>query len=320
MQYQTIPGVTKPVSRIVQGGIMLRANDKANGFALLDAVYAAGINTIDTAHVYANGDCERTLGRWIDARGLRDHIVILDKGAHHNHDRRRVTPFDITADLYDSLARLQTDYIDLYVLHRDDPDVPVEPIVDVLNEHRNAGMIQAFGASNWTAERVAAANRYAAQAGLAGFVVSSPQYSLAEQVEPPWPGCTTITGDAHADERAWYRDTGMAVCCWSSLAHGLFSGRVTAESPSDGVDDVCMRCYASPANFQRLERAQQLARERGLTAAQLALAYVLDEGERFFPIVAAYSAEEADANIAALDVTLTPEERAWLDLRRDTPA
>ena len=86
----------------------------------------------------------------IGAVGDRDQIVILTKGAHFNQDRNRVTPFDITSDLFDSLVRLRTDSIDLYLLHRDDPTVPVGPIVEVLNEHKEAGRICAIGGSNWT--------------------------------------------------------------------------------------------------------------------------------------------------------------------------
>src|SRR5690606_6316038 len=118
---------------------------------------------------------------------LRDKVVIVGKGAHLNRDRRRVTPWDITSDLYDSLARFQTDCIDLYLLHRDDPDFPVGPIVEVLNEHLRAGRIGAFGASNWTVERIQAANAYAAEHGLEPFVASSPNLSLADQIKEPWP-------------------------------------------------------------------------------------------------------------------------------------
>ena len=104
MQYVTLPGLKKPVSRIVQGTVMLNSENEAEGFSLLDAVFEAGCNTFDTAHVYGNGDVERVLGRWINSRGIRDKVVILDKGAHHNQDRKRVTSFDITADIHDSLA------------------------------------------------------------------------------------------------------------------------------------------------------------------------------------------------------------------------
>jgi hypothetical protein len=194
MQYGRLPGIDKPISRLVQGTVPLDPDDLDASFALLDAVHELGCNAFDTAHVYGNGDRERMLGRWIRERGLREKVIILTKGAHHNADRRRVTPFDITSDLHDSLARLQVDAIDLYVLHRDDPEVAVGPIVEVLNEHRKAGLIDAFGGSNWTHERIRAANVYAEAHGLTPFVVSSPQFSLAEMVEPPWTGCISIGG------------------------------------------------------------------------------------------------------------------------------
>ena len=127
MLYGTVPGVTKPVARLVEGTIMLSTSKLDEGFALLDGILAMGGTTFDTAHGYGNGEAERTLGRWMEARGNRDQVVILSKGAHHNQDRQRVTPYDITADLHDSLARLRTDYIDLYILHRDDPSQPVGP-------------------------------------------------------------------------------------------------------------------------------------------------------------------------------------------------
>jgi aryl-alcohol dehydrogenase-like predicted oxidoreductase len=145
MQYGQVPGIDKPISRLVQGTVPVNSDDLDKGFALLDEVYALGCNAFDTAHVYGNGDSERTLGRWIRERGRREQVVIITKGAHPNADRQRVTPFDITSDLHDSLARLQVETIDLYLLHRDDPTAPVGPIVEVLNEHKTAGRIHAFG-------------------------------------------------------------------------------------------------------------------------------------------------------------------------------
>src|SRR5438132_7659596 len=155
MKHGNVQGITKPISRLVQGTVMLRAATLDASFQLLDEVFAAGGNTFDAAHHYGNGECERVLGQWLASRGIRDQVVILTKGAHHSIDRRRVTPFDITADLFDSLARLKTDHVELYVLHRDDPNVPVGPIVEILNEHHRAGRIGAFGGSNWSIERIA---------------------------------------------------------------------------------------------------------------------------------------------------------------------
>ncbi len=295
---------------------MLSSENEAEGFALLDAVFEAGCNTFDTAHVYGNGDVERVFGRWIHSRGIRDSVVILDKGAHHNSDRKRVTPFDISADIHDSLARLQTDYIDLYALHRDDPAAPVGPIVRALHEHKAHGRIGLFGGSNWRASRLEAANAYAEDNQLTPFAFSSPHFSLAEQIEAPWDDCISITG-ALASEQQWYRQQDMPVFCWSSLAGGWFSGRITREQVHEYEDELFVRCYHSEANWLRLDRATQLGRERGVTAAQIALAYVLHQPFATFPLVAAYTKAEFDVCAEALDIALTPEETAWLDLRAD---
>jgi aryl-alcohol dehydrogenase-like predicted oxidoreductase len=188
MRYGKIPGINKSVSRVIQGGTMLGSDlDEVQSFALLDEIYELGCNTIDTAHVYSGGDSERIIGRWTQERGLRDEIVIITKGAAHSKDRRRLTPFDITSDLHDSLARLNTDYIDLYLLHRDDPHIAVEPIMDTLHEHLRAGRIHAFGTSNWSHQRIEAANVYARSNGREPIVASSPQFSLADSLAEPWP-------------------------------------------------------------------------------------------------------------------------------------
>ena len=105
MLYGTLPGINKPISRLVQGTIPIGSTKLDYSFKLLDDVYALGCNTFDTAHVYGSGDNERTFGQWMNDRGLRDKLVILSKGAHHSQDRQRVTPHDITSDIFDSLAR-----------------------------------------------------------------------------------------------------------------------------------------------------------------------------------------------------------------------
>ncbi|HHX63326.1 MAG TPA: aldo/keto reductase, partial [Chloroflexi bacterium] len=158
MEYGTIPGINKPVSRLLLGTMIITADEQERSNALLDAALAHGGNALDTAHVYAGGNSERAIGAWMEARGNRDEVVIVSKGCHPNRDRRRVSPHDLTSDLMDSLARLRTDYIDLYLLHRDDVDVPVSVIVDTLNEHHAAGRIHAFGGSNWTHTRLQEAN------------------------------------------------------------------------------------------------------------------------------------------------------------------
>lgn len=320
MQYGNLPGIEKPIARLVQGTVMIGSDHLDESFALLDAIYALGGNAFDTAHVYGSGDTERTLGRWVNERGIRDEVVIVTKGAHHNADRNCVTPFDITAHLHDSLARLKTDYIDLYLLHRDDPSVPVGPIVERLNQHLEEGLIHAFGGSNWAYKRIKAANEYAETHGLTPFVVSSPQFSLAEMVEPPWPNCVSIGGPSGEAAREYYRESQIALFTWSSLAGGFFSGRFTPnnlDSFTSGLDALCVRSYCYPENFERLNRAKQLAEAKGLALPQIALSYVLSQPLNVFALVGCRAPEEFEQNIAAMQIALTPEEIAWLELNRE---
>lgn len=317
MDYGQIPGVSKPVARLIQGTIMISLAARERSFRLLDEVFAAGGTTFDTAHVYGRGDTERTLGQWVNERGVREQVVIVTKGAHPSEDRQRVTPFDISSDLFDSLARLKTDYIDLYLLHRDDPGVPVGPIVEVLNEHHTAGRIHAFGGSNWTHERIAEANQYAEQQHLVPFTFSSPNFSMAEQHQAPWRGCISISGAQGEAAREWYARRDMPLLTWSSLAGGFFSGRFRRDNLdtfTDSLDKVCVNAYCYEDNFQRLDRAEQMAREKGITLPQLALAYVLNQPQNIFALVGCQTGDEFRANTAALDIKLTRDEMAWLNL------
>jgi aryl-alcohol dehydrogenase-like predicted oxidoreductase len=316
MKFGSVPGVNKPVARLAQGTMMLSLNELKQGLALLDGVFTLGCNTFDTGHVYRNGDCERTLGRWINERGLREQVVIVGKGAHPNADGARVTAPAITSDLRDSLARLKTSYIDLYLLHRDDPSQPVGPLVEILNEHCQAGRIRAFGGSNWTPERLTEANVYAEAHGLHPFVMSSPNLSLAVQAQPPWAGCLSISGAAGAGAREWYARTQLPLLTWSTLAGGFFSGRYrrdTLNSPAPGIDLTTANTYGNEANFLRFDRALTLGRQKGLTAAQIALAYVLNQPLNLFALVGCQTPAEFAENAAAVEVTLTAGELAWLE-------
>jgi aryl-alcohol dehydrogenase-like predicted oxidoreductase len=297
---------------------MLSSEKLDQNFALLDAVFAQGCTAFDTAHGYGMGDCERVLGRWVRERGLRDQVVFIGKGAHPYDGRVRVTPEDIANDLRESLERMGIDAIDLYLLHRDDERVPVGPLVEALSEHRRAGRIRAFGGSNWTHRRIQEANEYAAARGLAPFAASSPNLSLAEQTRAPWEGCLSISGAAGREAREWYAKTRMPVFSWSSFAGGFFSGRFrpdNLDSFESYGDRLCVETYCTPQNFERLERARQLARRKGATAPQIALAYVLNQPLEIFALVGCQSGAEFQDNAAACDIRLTAEELAWLDLR-----
>ncbi len=320
MQYGQVPGIDKPISRLVQGTMMIHPDHLEESFALLDEVYALGCTTFDTAHVYGgNGNSERAFGQWVRDRGVRDKIVILGKGAHHSQDRQRVTPYDIQADLSDSLARFQLGHIDLYMLHRDDPTVPVGPIVEVLNEELNAGRINAFGGSNWDHRRIEEANEYADRHNLTPFVASSPNFSLARQVEEPWDNCITVSGIEGEEARAWYLEHKMPLFTWSSLAGGFFSGRFRRDNLDtfqSYMEQVCVRSYCYEENFQRLDRVEELADAKGLTIPQIATAYVMSQQVEIFALVGCQNGDEFRSNVEAMELRLTPEEIAWLELKK----
>lgn len=320
MKYGAIPGVTKKVSRLGHGCMMLADGEgQARSNELLDNALASGITLFDHSHVYGGGACERAFGVWMRARGNRDELVILDKGCHPYDGHKRVTPDHIRSDVADSLDRLGVDHIDLWLFHRDDPEQPVGPLVETLAELVSAGSIGAYGGSNWTHTRIAEANEYALKHGLPQFAASSPNFSLAEQVDSPWgPDCVTISGPSNAAARAWYAKEGMPVLTWSTLARGFLSGRLRRENldhVKDQFEEHTIRCYVTEDNWRRLDRAEEVGQRHGLSIAQTALAYVLHQPMNIFALVAAYSEAEATANAHALDTVLTPQELAYLDLR-----
>ena len=322
MRYGSLAGIDKDVSRVAQGAIMLNEGDVAGGFALLDAAYENGITLFDSAHIYGGGQCDRVFGKWVAQRGIRDKIVLMDKCSHHHGEVNRVTPECITSDLNDCLGWLGFDTIDIFSFHRDDETQPVGPLVERLNEHIAEGRIHAFGASNWTHERIAEANAYAQANGLTGFAVASPQYSLAECLEDPWGrGSVWIDGPAGRAARHWYQADQMPVLTWSTLAGGFFSGRFrrdNLESFTDGADARCVRCYCGEDNFRRLDRAGELADEKGATVPQVALAFVIHGPLNTFTLMAGWTSEQIAENAKACDVELTESDIAYLDLQSDT--
>lgn len=319
MEYINIEGLNKSVSRFVMGTFGMFLDDKLEDhFATLDAALNLGINTIDTARAY---DSEATVGRWMNERGTREKVVLLSKGAHPTDYRERVTPYDIDSDLAESLAELQTDYLDIYLLHRDDLSKPVGPIIEKLNEHFAAGHIKIFGGSNWTHQRIEEANEYAYAHNLEPMRISSPNYSLAEQVENPWaPGCVTISGPQNADAQKWYTKNQMPVFAYSSLGRGMFSGRVTREifkNNPESINQFCRKGYCYECNFKRLDRVIEIAEEKHASIPQVAMAFVIDSPMNVFPIIGAANRSEIESSLGALKVKLTPQEVLYLDLKSD---
>jgi predicted dehydrogenase/aryl-alcohol dehydrogenase-like predicted oxidoreductase len=303
MKYGRIGGIDKPISRLVMGCDNQQAMPHAA--VMFDHFFERGGNTFDTAYIYSRGMQEKLLGRWIRNRGVRDDVVIIGKGAH--------TPFcnpeDLTKQLHESLERLQVDHVDMYLLHRDNPEIPVGEFVDVLNEHQQSGRIKVFGGSNWSIPRLQAANDYAAAKGLRGFGVVSNQFSLSRMICVPWEGCLTATD---AESRAWFEKTQTPLLAWSSQGRGFFIPGAAAPDKTDNAELV--RLWYAEDNFRRLERVNDLATRRGVLPINIALAYVLHQPFPTFPLIGPRTLAELRSSLAALDIELTGQEARWLNL------
>jgi aryl-alcohol dehydrogenase-like predicted oxidoreductase len=320
MKYGTVPGLQGEVTRLVQGSVMLRPESKDEGFAILDAVYDAGIRAMDSSHIYGGGGCDRVIGEWMKSRGVRSEFVLMDKCCHPVDGVNRVTPEHIASDLESCLRNLQFDYLDILTFHRDDPNTPIAELVQAMNEHISAGRIGAYGCSNWSIERFREAQSYAERNGYVPFALSSPHFSLAVCYDPPWEGCRSITGvEGRAAYEAYLADQ-VPLFCWSSLSSGFFSGRYTRDNAgeqTEGQPALVARCYAREDNFRRLDRVKVLAGRFGASTSQIALAYVLSSPQNAFPLIACWRPEEAFDNVKACDIDLDEDEMAWLDLRRE---
>ena len=315
-----VGGVDKPVSRLVMG--CDNQPDIVHASVMWDNYFEYGGNTFDTAHIYGGGRMEQLLGTWVRNRGIRDDVVVIGKGAHTpaNFPDRVGPQLDVT------LERLGTDHIDLYFLHRDNPEVPVGEWIDVLNAERSAGRIRAFGGSNWSLSRVQQANAYAAAEGLTPFAAVSNNFSLARMVDPVWAGCIAASD---AEWRAWLEAEQMALFPWSSQARGFFTARFDAIRAAKGKgadarygnqpsDAELERCWFADDNFERRARAVMLANERGVEPINIALAYVLNQPFPCFALIGPRVLAETRSSLAALTTALTDDERRWLNLETDT--
>jgi len=302
MKYGEIAGVGKKVSRLLMG--VDNQPNIAHASIMFDDFVEQGGNAFDTAYIYGGGRLELLLGQWIRNRGIREEVVILAKGAHTPD----CNPTALSRQLLESLDRLRTDYVDIYMMHRDNPAVPIGEFVDVLNEHKQAGRIRAFGGSNWSIERIEAAKAYAEKNGLQGFAAISNNFSLARMIDPVWPGCVAASTP---EFRAWLEKTRMPVISWSSQARGFFTERAR---PDKRTDAELVRCWYSEDNFRRKERAEELANRKGVLPINIALAYVLCQPFPTFAIIGPRVLRETRTSLPGLTVELTPEEVRWLNL------
>ena len=301
MKPRAIPGLEKPASPVALGFEFFDDVERAR--PLLDAFVAAGGNLFDTAHIYGAGKTEVQLGEWLAGNGMREACVIIGKGAHTPDCRPETVAWQLTG----SLQRMQTDHVDLYFLHRDDPDVPVGEFVDAMDAEVKAGRIRGpVGGSNWTMERMDAAIDYARRNGKQVPCVLSNNFALAEMLEPIWPGCVS---SSDATWRTWLSERQVTNFAWSSQARGFFTARAGRGKTEDAE---FVRTWYSDENFLRRDRAAALAEKRGCSPIHIALAYVMAQPFPSIPLIGPRTLEELADSLRALAVSLTPQDVAWL--------
>ncbi|WP_308638782.1 aldo/keto reductase [Paenibacillus silvisoli] len=323
MRYRAIPGAELQAAVIVMGTAGFGGSmSREEAYRLFDLYVEQGGNFIDTALVYddwlgqGRSLTEIRLGEWLKERGHRDKLILATKGAHPELATMHISRLgrqDLKDDIARSLRQLQTDYIDLYWLHRDDASVPVDEIMETLHEELRAGRIRSIGCSNWTVERIKQAQSYAEAHGLTPFAASQPLWNLAV-ITPGAIGDPTLVTISDAD-RAYYAETGMTVIPYSSQANGFFSGRYArgVEPGNEGSASGVQRTYFNDASFDRLERVQQLAAELGTTGTAVALAYLTSQPFPVFPIIGATKPAYVQECCAASELILTPEQLSYLE-------
>ena len=303
MKYLSIPGLQKRVSRLIMG-----CDNQPNlpRMAVMnDDFFEHGGNAFDTAYLYGGGHQERLLGQWIKLRNVREQVVVIVKGCH----TPEADPISLTRQLMISLDRLQTDYTDIYMMHRDNPAIPAGEFVDVMNQHVRAGRIKTFGGSNWTLARVDEANEYARKNGMQGFGVVSNNFSLARMVNPVWDGCVAASDP---DSRAWFTRTQTTLLSWSSQARGFFVPGLASPDKTD--DKELVHSWYSDDNFKRLERAKEVAVKHKVSPINIALAYVLCQPFPLIALIGPRQLSELRSSLPGLTVELTPEEVGYLNL------
>ncbi|WP_085033856.1 aldo/keto reductase [Ensifer aridi] len=298
-----VPGLTKPAFTVALGFEFFP--NFASASLTLDAFYEAGGNLFDTAFIYERGKAESIFGDWHTSRKLnREDIVLIGKGAHSP----LCYPDVIAKQLDQSLERLKTDYVDVYFMHRDNPDVPVGEFVDAMDAEVRRGRIRGvFGGSNWTRERMDEAIVYAEKNGKAAPAALSNNFSLAQMLDPIWPGCVAASDDRWKD---WLMTRQIPNFAWSSQGRGFFTERAGRDKHDD---EELVRVWYSERNFQRRDRAIELAGKRGCSPIHIALAYVIAQPFPVIPLIGPRTVAELEDSLSAIQVTLTPEEVRWLE-------
>jgi aryl-alcohol dehydrogenase-like predicted oxidoreductase len=285
--------------------------DEATSFRLLDALVERGVNFLDTADVYsrwapghAGGESEAIIGRWMKARGNRDRIILATKvGMDMGEGRVGLKEGYIAQAVEASLERLQTDYIDLYQSHKDDPDTPQEETLGAYARLIEAGRVRVLGASNFSAERLGEALRLAETQGLPRYESLQPEYNLYER--------SVFEG---ALEQVC-RENQVGVITFFSLAAGFLTGKYRSEADfgKSPRGERSMPRYMNERGMRILAALDEVAAAKGVDPAAIALAWLMHKPSVTAPIASATSLAQLDTLIAATAVKLSAAEMARLD-------
>lgn len=284
--------------------------DEAGSFKLLDAFTASGFNMIDTADMYSRwaagndgGESEKIIGNWLKRNGKRDRVLIATKvGKEMGPNRKGLSKSYILQAVEASLKRLQTDHIDLYLSHEDDPDTPFEETFGAFDTLIKSGKVRAIGASNYSAERLEAALRAARKAGGPEYTTLQPLYNLYDRSEFETrlaPLC---------------RREGLGVITYFSLAAGFLTGKYRSiTDASRRPRSVMVQNYFNKRGFKILGALEEVAGQYDAHPASVALAWLLAKSDVTAPIASATSPEQLETLMAGTRLTLSHEALGLLD-------
>lgn len=267
----------------------------------------AGINFFDTADMYSNGESERVLGKAVKELAKRDEVVLATKVYFPTADHpnaRGLSRKHIMDSIDASLRRMDTDYVDLYQIHRFDPFTPIEETMEALHDVVKAGKARYIGASSMAAWQFAKAQYTADLGGFTRFVTMQNHYNLVyrEEEREMIPFC---------------EDQGVGLIPWSPQARGFLAGTRSrdkgGESKRSKSDSIAHDMYFSESDFAVLEATQAVAAEKGVSSAQVALAWLMHKPAVSSPIVGATKMKHLEEAIAATEVQLTDEDIARLE-------
>ena len=332
MKYAELPGIEKELSAIYLGtGNYGSAISLSDSFRLLDRFAELGGTFIDTAHVYGAwdtsgynggyGNSEKVIGEWLKKTGMHEKVAVGTKGAHPDLDTGvcRMNPEDINAHISASLQRLKTNSIDMYWVHTDAPSIPPGEILAMLAEHSAAGRLKAIGCSNWSIQRQQEAAEAAAALGLPGFVASQVGWSLARASRPVYrPGHVDMRY-MDSDMLQYHAVTDIPVAGYSAQGCGFFAEKYDGldfdapDFPSPGLSAR----YGNDLSYSRRKVAVELAREKGCSANQVALAWMIHHPFHAFPIAGPNSLQQMDDTMKAGEIELTDEEFKRLTCRQE---